>query len=165
MTELDGATVVDSPGASPTLQFAIDELQKDPTISFADVRDRAAMHGLTVFPIVYGRAKALLGLVKVAPRGTGKRAQANAIRKAAEDAQDRVVAQPVEEPQAEPEPEGDQASKPLAKRKRVKRPRAQGGVSGRIEDLLADVVRIGEEWDRYRAALEQIVAVLDEALG
>lgn len=154
--------------ASPSLQFALDELKKDPAISFADVRDRAAMHGVTVFPIVYGRAKALLGLVKVAPRGTGRRAQANAVRKAAQDARDRVMAQPVEESQVEPEREVEEAPKPAAKAKRVvrqrARPRTQGGVSERIEELLADVVQIGEERDRYRGALERIAAVLDEVL-
>ena len=33
----------------------------------------AAKKGLTIFPIMYGRAKALLGLVAVAPRGSKKK--------------------------------------------------------------------------------------------
>jgi hypothetical protein len=53
-------------------------LKKDKTASYADLKAKADDKKLKVFPIMYGRAKALLGLVPMAKRGEGKMAQAKA---------------------------------------------------------------------------------------
>src|SRR5690606_15869513 len=44
--------------------------------TFEDIRTKARQRNLVLWPVVYGRAKALLGLVPVAPRGSGKQAKA-----------------------------------------------------------------------------------------
>lgn len=49
-------------------QFAVETLRLSPDISFQDLKLRAGMAGLKMQPIVYGRAKALLGLVPTKPR-------------------------------------------------------------------------------------------------
>ena len=59
--------------ASPAMEFLVAALKKNPKISYADVKDAAAKKGLTLYPIMYGRAQALLGLVKVSPRGSKKK--------------------------------------------------------------------------------------------
>ena len=46
--------------------------------TYADLKAKADDRKLKVFPIMYGRAKALLGLVKMAPRGQGRVALARA---------------------------------------------------------------------------------------
>jgi len=46
---------------------AVAVLQKNPQADFQTVKAKVAKHG-DLFPIVYGRAKALLGLVKSKPR-------------------------------------------------------------------------------------------------
>jgi hypothetical protein len=53
---------------SPAFEFAIDQLRINPDLSFQDLKHRASMANLRLMPIVYGRAKALLGLVEVKPR-------------------------------------------------------------------------------------------------
>ncbi len=58
--------------------FIVSKLKQNPKVEFAVVRDAAAKKGLTVYPVSYGRAKAALGLVKVAKYGTGKYAQKKA---------------------------------------------------------------------------------------
>jgi hypothetical protein len=55
------------PGKSG-FDFAVEMLRLTPEISFQDLRDRARLAGLNLPPIVYGRAKALLGLVPTKPR-------------------------------------------------------------------------------------------------
>lgn len=58
---------------SPAMEFLVAALKKDPKVSYADVKTAAAKKGLTLYPIMYGRAQALLGLVKVSPRGSKKK--------------------------------------------------------------------------------------------
>ena len=60
-------TVFEVPGKSG-FDFAVEMLRLTPEISFQDLRDRARLAGLNLPPIVYGRAKALLGLVPTKPR-------------------------------------------------------------------------------------------------
>lgn len=48
---------------SPVFAFVKEQLQTNPQASFAEVRAKAEQHGLQVAPIVYGRAKAVLGLL------------------------------------------------------------------------------------------------------
>src|SRR5262245_25055019 len=64
--------------SSPLMQLVVSELKKNKRTTFADVRAAAAKKKLTLYPITFGRAKALLGLVKVAKRGQGKAARARA---------------------------------------------------------------------------------------
>jgi hypothetical protein len=62
--------------------FITDTLTKDKKAAYADIKAAAEKKGLTIHPIMYGRAQAMLGIVKSAKRGTGKFAQASAGKKA-----------------------------------------------------------------------------------
>ena len=53
---------------SPAMDFIIAQLKKEPTVEYRTVKDRADERGMTIYPIMYGRAKALLGLVPTRPR-------------------------------------------------------------------------------------------------
>jgi hypothetical protein len=68
--------------SSPVMEFVTDYLKRKRGASFAEIRDAAAKKRLKVYPIVYGRAQALLGIVKSAPRGSGKAARAKAAKAA-----------------------------------------------------------------------------------
>jgi hypothetical protein len=80
---LDAVAAAASESAAPTAEaaepgpriakksafdFAVEVLRMSPDIEFQDLKARAAMAGLKMQPIVYGRAKALLGLVPTRPR-------------------------------------------------------------------------------------------------
>lgn len=69
-------TVIPRPGLSrpstPAFEFLVDALRSHPTSSYGELKATADERGLKIAPIMYGRAKALLGLVPVRPRGQGK---------------------------------------------------------------------------------------------
>ena len=73
-------TTMPDKSTSPALQFLLDSLKKDKSASYADLKAKADEKKLKIYPVMYGRAKALLGLVKVSQRGTGKFARANAAK-------------------------------------------------------------------------------------
>ena len=54
------------------MDFIVDSLKRNPKAAYASIRERAEKAGLTIYPIMYGRAQALLGIVKSAPRGSKK---------------------------------------------------------------------------------------------
>ena len=60
---------------SEALEFTRQFLREKPEASFAEIRDAAAARDIKLYPIVFGRAKALEGLVEVAPYGSKKRAK------------------------------------------------------------------------------------------
>ena len=59
----------------PTKAFAFIQarLKSNPEASFATIRDAAAKKRIKIAPILYGRVKALLGLVPMSKYGKGKR--------------------------------------------------------------------------------------------
>jgi hypothetical protein len=67
---------------SPALEFLVDSLKRNPKAVYADLKAKADEKKLKVFPVLFGRAKLLLGLVKAAKRGTGKFVQASAAKRA-----------------------------------------------------------------------------------
>ena len=60
------------------MDFIVASLKKNKSASYADIKKAADERKLSVYPIMYGRAQALLGYVKVKPRGQGKAAVAKA---------------------------------------------------------------------------------------
>lgn len=50
--------------SSPAFEFVVGMLKKNPKVAYADVRAAAAKRGYKIYPIVYGRAKKLLGMTK-----------------------------------------------------------------------------------------------------
>jgi transposase-like protein len=63
------------------MAFLVDALKKNRKASYADLKAKADEKKLKLFPIMFGRAQAMLGIVKSAKRGTGKFAKANAAAK------------------------------------------------------------------------------------
>lgn len=120
---------------NPAFDFIVAQLEKDRNVAYADIAAAAGKKGLQIYPIMFGRAKALLGLVKVARRGEGKAA------KAAGTARGRAA----------------------PGRRGPGRPRksaAAAADSGSIEGIVAAVKASQQEKDRYRSALEKIQQVL-----
>jgi hypothetical protein len=128
------------------LAFIVEALKKNKSALYADIREAASKKGLTIWPVMYGRAQALLGHVKVAKRGEGKFARANAAKTG------RVI------PAAPP------AS---AVRRGPGRPRnALPAGNGVGLDAIIDAVRSTQaDLGRYRTALERIGSMLDEVLA
>jgi hypothetical protein len=58
---------------SAALELARAFLRKKPTASFGDVKAAAEKKKIMIYPITYGRAKALEGLVEVAAYGASKK--------------------------------------------------------------------------------------------
>lgn len=61
--------------------FLVSALKANKGAQYSDLKAKADKKGLTVYPVMFGRAKALLGLVKTARRGQGKAAKAAGARR------------------------------------------------------------------------------------
>ena len=57
---------------SPQFDFIVEQLKKNPNAAYAEIAAAAQKKGMKAFPIMFGRAKAMLGLVPSAPGGAGK---------------------------------------------------------------------------------------------
>ena len=57
---------------NPTFEFLLAFMKKRPKAIYADAAAAATAAGHTIFPIMWGRAQALLGRVKIKPRGAPK---------------------------------------------------------------------------------------------
>jgi hypothetical protein len=117
---------------SPAMDFVLAELRKNPDVAYAAVRDLAAAKGMQVYPIVYGRAKALLGLVPVAPRKRKKRAAA-------------VASEPVP-----------------AKRRPRTPPAREGSPIDSLQRMIDAMRDLEAERDAYKEACQKIVKILAE---
>jgi len=123
------------------MDFIVEYLKKNKKASYADVRDAAAARKIEVYPIMYGRAQALLGLVTTRPRGQGKAALAKAGLVAA-------------------------AAAAAAARRGPGRPARSAPVdTGSLEGIIAAVKNSEQAKSRYRTALERIQSILGEALA
>ena len=77
-SELRSADMAD---LSDSLQFLREHLTKHPESTYAEAKAAAKNKGLQVWPIMYGRAKSLLGLVPTRKRGEAKKAREQAMRR------------------------------------------------------------------------------------
>ena len=64
------------------MEFLVSALKANRKAAYADIKAKADEKKLKLFPIMFGRAKLLLGIVKAAKRGTGKFARASAAKRA-----------------------------------------------------------------------------------
>ena len=64
---------------SAAFEFLVQQLRTEPGLAYGELRDRAAARDFKIAPIMYGRAKAVLGLVPVKPRGSKKAAATAAV--------------------------------------------------------------------------------------
>lgn len=62
--------------SNPAMDFIVSSLKSNRNAKYADIAAAAAKKRLKVYPIMFGRAQALLGIVKSSPRGQGKAARA-----------------------------------------------------------------------------------------
>lgn len=59
--------------SSDAMEFILSRLRKNPNAEYRAIQEEAAKKGFKIYPIMYGRAKSLLGLVQVSPRGSKKK--------------------------------------------------------------------------------------------
>jgi hypothetical protein len=64
--------------SNPAMDVLVAELKKNRKAPYADIKAKADEKKLSLYPIMFGRAQALLGIVKSAKRGQGKAAKAKA---------------------------------------------------------------------------------------
>src|SRR5688572_19730764 len=62
--------------------FLVEALKANKSAQYGDLQRQAEAKGLTVYPVMFGRAKAMLGLLKADKRGPGKAARATKAAKA-----------------------------------------------------------------------------------
>lgn len=127
---------------SPAFDFAIEQLRINPDLSFQDLKHRASMANLRLMPIVYGRAKALLGLVEVKPR---------------KPRASQIPAAPLSLVQVD-----SAASMPRIAPAMASAPSLDG--LGSLEQLIQALRELENERQRLRAALAAIQACVDEAM-
>lgn len=128
---------------SDAFDFLVSELRRDGTLAYGELRAACEQRGWKIAPIMYGRAKAVLGLVPVKPRGSKKDKDAAAA--AATQAAPRVLKQ-VESVAA------DRFSQKLEEVRN-------------LDQLVSAVKELDAERRRLRGLLEKIVTMIDEALG
>lgn len=130
---------------SDAFDFLVHALRRDGSLSYADLRAQCEQKGWKIAPIMYGRAKAMLGLVPVKPRGPRKAKAEAAAAAVVADAAPRTLRQ-VESVAA------DRFHQQLEDVRNV-------------EQLVAVVKNLDAERRRLRALLEEIAVRIDEALG
>lgn len=126
---------------SAAFDFLVQELRRDGTLAYGAVRASAEARGFRIAPIMYGRAKAVLGLVPVKARGQGAKKAAAA----AAAGVPRVLKQ-VESVAA------DRFARQLEEVRS-------------LDQLVSVVKELDAERRRLRSLLDRIVAMIDEALG
>jgi hypothetical protein len=132
--------------SSPPFDFIVEHLKKTPTAPYAEIAAAAQKKGLKIFPIMYGRAKAMLGLVDSAPRGTGKAAkEKKAAARRATAARGGAAA----------------AERRAAPARAARAAKAAPASDGGIESVIAQVKASAAERESYRAALQKIREILD----
>ena len=120
--------------------FIVEQLEKNNDATYAEIRSAAERRGLQIYPINYGRAKLMLGLVEGKPVGRKKGSKA------------RQVAKPARA-------ETPSAAAPV--RRGPGRPRKQPAADvGGITSIVEQVRRSDAERQRYRRALEKVQSIL-----
>ena len=125
---------------SAAFDWLVQELRREPHASFGELRQRAEAAGLSIMPIMYGRAKAKLGLVPVKPRGKAKKDAAAAAVQSA--------------PRSLRQVESVAADRFTQKLEEVRS----------LEQLVTMVKELDAERRRLRNLLTSLVTMIDEAL-
>ena len=131
------------PKSTAAMDHIVASLKNNRSASYADIKaaaDKKRIKG--VYPIMYGRAQAMLGIVKSAKRGQGKFARASAAKRAG------VLLPAVKRGPGRPR------KNPLP---------AANGVA--FDSILNAVKNSQADLGRYRGALERIGTLISEALA
>lgn len=145
------------PKKQTAIEFAKTKLSINPEATFAEIKAQAKIEGLVVYPVVYGRAKALLGLVPMAPYGSKSKA-----RKAKAAASSATSARTLSSGAADIETNRLTPSQVDESSQRTTRASAaaKGGALSSLEEMIADLKLAVQERDRYRATLEKIAELI-----
>ena len=137
--------------SNPAMEFIVDSLKSDRSAAYKDIAEAAAKKKLKIYPIMFGRAQALLGIVKAAPRGQGKAAKAAKAKaaKAAAPAAAPSLLAPVKRGPGRPR----------------KNPLPAPAFNGTLEGIVAAVKGSEQAKARYHAALSKIQAILADVLA
>lgn len=128
------------------MEFIVEYLKKNKKAAYADVRSAAEAKKIQVYPIMYGRAQALLGLVESKPRGQGKAALAKAGKQADASIERRGPGRPPKS-----------ASSMVVPRMSVD--------TSSLDGIIAAVKNSENAKERYRSALQKIQSILGSALA
>ncbi|MFN9703325.1 MAG: hypothetical protein ACK595_00715 [Planctomycetota bacterium] len=142
--------------SNPAMEFIVDSLKSDRSAAYKDIAEAAAKKKLKIYPIMFGRAQALLGIVKAAPRGQGKAAKA-AKAKAAKAAKAAAPAAAAAPALLAPVKRGPGRPR--------KNPLPAPAFDGTREGIVAAVKGSEQAKARYHAALSKIQAILADVLA
>ena len=125
--------------SNPAMDFIVESLKSNKGAAYSEIKEAADKKKLKIFPIMFGRAQALLGIVKQAPRGQGKAAKAKAAASSASGGQKRGPGRP--------------------------RKVAMSAFDGTLDGIVAAVKGSEQAKAKYRQALERIQGILADVLS
>ena len=120
---------------NPAMDFIVQSLEKNKHASYAEIAEEAKKRGYKIYPINYGRAKAMLKLVPVAARGQGGKQGGKKVA--------ATAAKPGRGPG---------------------RPRKSAAVGGSLDAVIAALEDGDRERERFRRALVSIRSILQSIL-
>ena len=147
-----------STNQSPALAFTLDRVRMNPDITFLEVRDAAKLADLVIYPIVFAKARSMLGLGPAVQRR--RRIQLEPVAEQPPTPDHAVAVGPPVAVPAEPSPISAPAVEMPAKAARKPRLSSAPSASLALDELVAYVQSVVEERDRLRAALEEIRRVV-----
>lgn len=121
------------------IEFTRAFLKKKPKAEFKEVQAAGKKKGLVIYPIVYGRAKALEGLVKVAPYGSKKKKKKKTRR-------------------------GPGRPKGSKNKRTAPSPHNVATAMDSLESVIAAMRKSNQERERYQKALKKISDILGQVL-
>lgn len=137
--------------SNPAMDFIVDSLKSNRSAAYKDIAEAAAKKKMKIYPIMFGRAQALLGIVKAAPRGQGKVAKAKAALAAPAAPAAPVAAAPVKRGPGRPRKNPVVAAAPA--------------FDGTLDGIIRMVKNSEQAKARYHAALSKIQAILADVLA
>jgi hypothetical protein len=141
------------------IEFVKDKLKQNPEVAYSEIKAQAKLEGLTVYPVVYGRAKALLGLVPTAPYGSKSKAR----RKAREAKEAKALQDSLRRDREGRDREGRDREDNGHSRSR-RRTAAGSDPLSSLDALVSDLKATVVERDRYRSTLEKVIKLLQAEL-
>ena len=126
------------------MELIVTMLKRNPKTEYATIKAAADKKKVSVYPIMFGRAQAMLGIVKSAKRGEGKAKRAAA--KAAKASKSR--------------------GRPAKSRSKVGRRVKSTGSSplDAVHGLVSSMKETERENDQLRTTLEKIRSLIDQAV-
>ena len=158
------------PKKRSAIEFVKHKLSLNPEASYADIKAMARFEGVPVYPVVYGRAKALLGLVPTAPYGSKSKTRQRKVEEKAAREKAQVVEPPTEIPAPTRSMPVDPRNGDSEVATRTVRARAIAASEaaedlGSLAGMLKNLKQAVEERDRYEAALRRIAGLIRTELG